>query len=88
MVAYCKERGHRVMITSNGLFTKPSMVNDILKFRAWIQSPSPLTASNGNETVVEGHTSNKVYENIEAVVKGRKLGEYGGQATGYFTHGL
>ena len=71
MIAYCKERGHRVMITSNGLFTKPSMVEDILK--SGLDSVTfSIDSINGNETVVEGHTSSKVYDNIEAVVKGRK----------------
>jgi MoaA/NifB/PqqE/SkfB family radical SAM enzyme len=73
MVAYCKERGHKVMITSNGLFTKPSMVDDILNSGVDLITFS-IDSVNGNETVVEGHTSNKVYENIEAVVKGRKPG--------------
>ena len=73
MIAYCKERGHKVMITSNGLFTKPSMVEDILTSGLDTVTFS-IDSVNGNETVVEGHTSNKVYENIEAVVKGRKPG--------------
>ena len=30
MIAYCKKRGHSVSITSNGLFTRPDMVNQIL----------------------------------------------------------
>jgi len=73
MIAYCKEHGHKVMITSNGLFTKPSMVEDILKSGVDVVTFS-IDSVNGNETVTEGHTSNKVYENIEAVVKGRKPG--------------
>ena len=76
MIAYCKERGHKVMITSNGLFTKPSMVDDILKSDVDTVTFS-IDSVNGNETVVEGHTSNKVYENIEAVVKGRNPGALG-----------
>ena len=31
MISYCKERGHSISITSNGLFTKPDMVDQILK---------------------------------------------------------
>jgi MoaA/NifB/PqqE/SkfB family radical SAM enzyme len=76
MITYCKERGHKVMITSNGLFTKSSMIDDILKSEVDTVTFS-IDSVNGNETVVEGHTSNKVYESIEAVVKGRnpeKLG--------------
>ena len=76
MIAYCKERGHRVMITSNGLFTKPSIVKDILSSDVDSITFS-IDSVNGNETVVEGHTSSKVYENIEAVVKGRKSGGMG-----------
>ena len=73
MIAYCKERGHRVMITSNGLFTKPDVVKDILK--SGLDSVTfSIDSINGNETVVEGHTSSKVYENIEAVVSRRKGG--------------
>ena len=73
MIAYCKERGHRVMITSNGLFTKPSMIDDILNSDLDSVTFS-IDSVNGNETVVEGHTSAKVYESIEAVVRGRKNG--------------
>ena len=76
MIAYCKERGHIVMVTSNGLFTKPSMVDDILSSAVDTVTFS-IDSVNGNETVTEGHTSNKVYENIEAVVKGRKPGTLG-----------
>jgi MoaA/NifB/PqqE/SkfB family radical SAM enzyme len=76
MIAYCKERGHKVMVTSNGLFTKPSMVDDILNSAVDTVTFS-IDSVNGNETVTEGHTSNKVYENIEAVVKGRKPGTLG-----------
>ena len=76
MIAYCKDRGHRVMITSNGLFTKPSMVDEILNSDLDSVTFS-IDSVNGNETVVEGHTSNKVYDNIEAVTKGRKPGGLG-----------
>ena len=76
MIAYCKERGHKVMVTSNGLFTKPSMVDDILNSAVDTVTFS-IDSVNGNETVTEGHTSNKVYANIEAVVKGRKSGTLG-----------
>ncbi len=71
MITYCKERGHRVMITSNGLFTKPSMVSDILNSGLDAVTFS-IDSVKGNETVTEGHTSTKVYESIEAVVRGRK----------------
>jgi MoaA/NifB/PqqE/SkfB family radical SAM enzyme len=76
MIAYCKERRHKVMVTSNGLFTNPSMVDDILNSAVDTVTFS-IDSVNGNETVTEGHTSNKVYENIEAVVKGRKPGTLG-----------
>jgi len=76
MIAYCKERGHKVMITSNGLFPKPSMIREILSSGADTITFS-IDSVNGNETVTEGHTSKKVYENIEAVVKGRKPGTLG-----------
>jgi MoaA/NifB/PqqE/SkfB family radical SAM enzyme len=64
------------MVTSNGLFTKPSMVDDILNSAVDTITFS-IDSVNGNETVTDGHTSNKVYENIEAVVKGRKPGTLG-----------
>ena len=73
MISYCKERKHRVMITSNGLFSKASMVEEILNSGLDLVTFS-IDSVNGNETVVEGHTSTKVYENIEAVVSGRKNG--------------
>jgi len=76
MISYCRERGHRVMITSNGLFTKPSMVNDILD--SGLDSITfSIDSVNGNETVVEGHTSTKVYENIEAVTRRRDPAKLG-----------
>lgn len=68
MIAHCKQRGHRVMITSNGLFTKPSIPENILK-----SGLDSLTFSvdsiNGN--VSEGHTNSKVFENIEHLAKNR-----------------
>jgi MoaA/NifB/PqqE/SkfB family radical SAM enzyme len=71
MVAYCKERGHRVMITSNGLFSKTSLVDEILK-----ADPTTLTFSIDSikGTLEYGHTSTKVLENLEAIAKGRKNG--------------
>lgn len=74
MIAYCKERGHRVMVISNGLFTESSMIDDILNSSADAITFS-IDSVNGNQAV--GHTSNKVYENIETVVKGRKPGSMG-----------
>ena len=65
MIAYCKERGHRVMITSNGLFTKESIADEILN-----SGLDEITFSiDGVEdnNVSNGHTSNKVYENIEKI---------------------
>ena len=73
MISYCKERRHRVMITSNGLFPKTNMVGEILNSGLDLVTFS-IDSVNGNETVVEGNTSTKVYENIEAVVRGRKNG--------------
>ena len=70
MIAYCKERGHRVMITSNGLFTKESIADEILN-----SGLDEITFSiDGVEdnNVSNGHTSNKVYENIEKIARLRK----------------
>ena len=73
MIAYCKERGHRVMITSNGLFSKEGIVEKILNCEI-----DELTFSiDGieNNGVIDGHTGNKVYGDIEKVAKLRKNGK-------------
>lgn len=71
MIAYCKKRGHKVMITSNGLFTKPTMGADILK-----SGLDALTFSvdSINGHLEEGHTSGKVFENIESLARARTNG--------------
>ena len=72
MIAYCKERGHRVMITSNGLFSKESIAKEILN-----SGLDEITFSiDGVEdnNVSNGHTSNKVYENIEKIARLRETG--------------
>ena len=73
MIAFCKERGHRVMITSNGLFPKEETVDKILR-----SSIDELTFSidgTENNGVADGHTSTKVYKDIEKVAKLRKNGK-------------
>ncbi|PIQ95373.1 MAG: radical SAM protein, partial [Nitrospinae bacterium CG11_big_fil_rev_8_21_14_0_20_56_8] len=71
MIAHCRERGHRVMITSNGLFPSASHVRQILD-----SGLDALTFSvddvNGN--VTEGHHNGRVFENIESVARGRANG--------------
>jgi len=67
MVAFCKERGHRVAITSNGLFSKEGIVDKILG-----SGIDELTFSiDGIEdnNVADGHTSNQVYDDIEKVAQ-------------------
>jgi len=73
MIAFCKERGHRVMITSNGLFSKEGTLEKILGSEI-----DELTFSiDGIEDndVADGHTSNKVYDDIEKVVQLRENGK-------------
>ena len=70
MVTYCKERGHRVMITSNGLFTKDSIVDGILN-SGLDEITFSIDGVEGN-SVSNGHTSNKVFENIENISKCRE----------------
>lgn len=73
MIAYCKEGGHRVMITSNGLFSNELIVKKVLNSEL-----DEITFSiDGIEdnNVSNGHTSNKVYENIEKVAKLREIGK-------------
>jgi MoaA/NifB/PqqE/SkfB family radical SAM enzyme len=73
MITYCKDRGHKVMITSNGLFLKETIVEEILN-----TDLDELTFSiDGVEdnSVFDGHTSNKVYDNIEKITKLRKNGK-------------
>jgi len=67
MIAYCKERGHRVMITSNGLFTKESIVDEILN--SGLDEITFSVDGVEDNNVFNGHTSNKVYKNIENIAK-------------------
>ncbi|MEC7640566.1 MAG: radical SAM protein [Nitrospinota bacterium] len=71
MIAYCNEKRHKVMITSNGLFTHPSFPEKILN-SGLDQLTFSIDSIEGH--VTEGHTSSKVFENIEAVADGRKNG--------------
>tara|TARA_B100000686_G_scaffold354960_1_gene468517 strand:+ start:4914 stop:5891 length:978 start_codon:yes stop_codon:yes gene_type:complete len=71
MIDYCKKRGHTVNITSNGLFTKPEMIDRILK-----SGLDALTFSVDSieGDVEDGHTSSEVFKNIEGIAKGRTNG--------------
>lgn len=69
MIAYCKERGHRVMITSNGLFPKDSVVKEISE--SGLDEITFSIDGNKDNDVVDGHTSNKVYDFIERLAKCR-----------------
>jgi len=73
MIAFCKDRGHKVMITSNGLFTKPAIAEQILQ-----SGLDTLTFSidrvEGSDSAEEGHNNNGVYQNIETVARMRKKG--------------
>lgn len=71
MVAYCKERGHKVMITSNGLFARSSIPREIVQ-----SGLDALTFSvdSVNGHVEDGHANNKVFENIETVSRMRTNG--------------
>ncbi|QPJ66746.1 MAG: radical SAM protein [Candidatus Nitrohelix vancouverensis] len=66
MIALCKERGHRVSITSNALFTRPSLATEIVA-----SGVDSLTFSiddvNGQAEL--GHHNHRVLENIETVAK-------------------
>ena len=73
MITACKERGHKVMITSNGLFTKPSMIEDILGSGLDALTFS-IDSVEESDNIPEGHNNNSVYENIEAVARLRKNG--------------
>ena len=70
MIAFCKERGHRVMITSNGLFQKEEILEQIL-----LAGIDELTFSIDRvekSGVSKGHTNEKVFKNIEKIMKFRK----------------
>ena len=71
MIEYCKNRGHTVNITSNGLFTKPEMMDRILT-----SGLDALTFSVDSieGDVEDGHTSSEVFKNIEGIAKGRTNG--------------
>ena len=73
MITACKERGHKVMITSNGLFTKPSMIEDILGSGLDALTFS-IDSVEESDNVPLGHNNNSVYQNIEAVARLRKNG--------------
>ena len=73
MIAYCKERGHRVMATSNGLFSREEITEEILN-----SGIDELTFSiDGVEdnNVFDGHNNDKVYSNIEKIAGRRKNGK-------------
>jgi len=72
MIAYCRERGHRVMITSNGVFTKDGLAQRIVD-----SDLSALTFSldSVDATLAEGHTSSKAAQNIETVARLRQNGK-------------
>jgi MoaA/NifB/PqqE/SkfB family radical SAM enzyme len=73
MITYCKNNGHKVMTTSNGLFLKETILDEILN-----TDLDELTFSiDGVEdnNVFDGHTSDKVYDNIEKLAKLRKNGK-------------
>ena len=72
MVDYCKKRGHRVAITSNGLFTKESIVDEILNSE--LDEVTFSIDGIEDNSVSCGHTSNKVYANIEKIAKLRETG--------------
>ncbi|MCH8156559.1 MAG: radical SAM protein [Nitrospinae bacterium] len=72
MIAYCKERGHRVMITSNALFPNEGFVETILG-SALDEITFSIDGVEDNK-VADGHTSNKVYDNIEKISRLRKNG--------------
>jgi MoaA/NifB/PqqE/SkfB family radical SAM enzyme len=71
MIALCKEQGHKVMITSNGLFTKPFVVEQILNSSLDVLTFS-IDSVEASDNVPLGHNNNSVYENIEAVARQRK----------------
>lgn len=73
MIAWCKDRNHKVMITSNGLFPKPSMADEILKSGLDALTIS-IDSVEGNDHVQDGHTSKVVYQNIEAIARRRQNG--------------
>lgn len=71
MIVYCKNRGHKVMLTSNGLFTRPTIQEDIFK-----SGLDALTFSidSMNGLVEDGHMSQKVFQNIESIARQRTNG--------------
>ncbi len=70
MIAYCKVRGHRVLITSNGLFSKPEILENILQSDLDVLTFS-LDSVEGNANVEHGHTNAAVNRNIEALAARR-----------------
>lgn len=71
MIAYCKERGHRVFITSNGLFPRPGMAEEIARSGA---DALTFSVDSVNGHADKGHTNAKVFENIETVARLRPNG--------------
>lgn len=69
MVAYAKKKGHSVSITSNGLFTKPDIIDNI--FSSDLDSLT-FSIDSIQGAVEDGHYSREVFQNIEAIAKGRK----------------
>ncbi len=71
MIAYCKQRGHSVSITSNGLFPKPDFAEKIIA-----SGLDQLTFSidSVDAGVERGHNNPHVYRNIETLARLRTRG--------------
>ena len=72
MIRYCKDRGHTVRITSNGLFPKPEIADAIVA-----SGLDALTFSidSVEGEVDSGHASHKALKNIERLPKIRQNGK-------------
>lgn len=69
MIAYCQERGHRVMITSNGVFTKDDVAEKIIA--AGLDGLT-FSVDSVDTNIAEGHISPKALANIETIARLRK----------------
>jgi len=72
MISHCKARGHSVMITSNALFSKPELAQEIIA-----SGVDTLTFSldDVNGSAEMGHHNEKVLANIETVAQLRQNGK-------------
>ncbi len=72
MIGYCKERGHKVCITSNGIFPRSDIPEKIIE--SGIDSLT-FSIDSVESNLLKGHTNPKTLESIEKIASLRENGK-------------